>query len=183
MPDIRRRVWDRWQAAAGPWRGWAVCPVLCIAELERPAAPAPRRPHVAPALYTGLRAALGGGGGTAVVLDLDPLVGVELAARLNGERIAHAVLVLPRWPYAEAVLPFGRLLVNLTAGARLLGRPMDRLPNVVFVLDGQRNLPLPGRSAADRRADNRFRLSSADLPTLADLRAGEISRVVKVARG
>ena len=183
MSDIRRRVWERWQAAAGPWRGWAVCPLLCVPELERTPTGARRKPGLALALYAELRAALGDAGGTAVVLDLDPVVGVELAARLNRERVAHPVLVLPRWPYAEAILPFDHLLDSLTEGARLLTRPAERLANVVFVLDAERTRQLPGRSASDRRADNRFRLSSADLPTLADLRAGGIGRVVKVARG
>ena len=183
MSDVRRGVWERWQAAAGPWRGWAVCPLLRIPELERAATRRPRKPGLTGALYEELRAALGAAGGTAIVLDLEPLVGVEVAARLNSERIAHPVLVLPRWPYAEAILPFDRLLDALTAGARLLTRSAERLANVVFVLDAERSTPVPRRTAVDRRADNRFRLSSGDLPMLRDLRAGGIGRVVKVTRG
>ena len=61
--------------------------------------------------------------------------------------------------------------------------PAERLANVVFVLDAERNTPVPGRTAMDRRADNRFRLSTGDLPTLRDLRAGGIGRVVKVTHG
>jgi hypothetical protein len=180
---MRQRVWERWQAAAGPWRGWAVCPLLCAPQLEPTPAHSRRKPGLARAVYAEVRAAFADGGGTAAVLDLDPLIGVELGARLNGERIAHPVLVLPRWPYADAILPFDELLDGLTAGARLLSRPVVRLPNVVFVLDAQRETPLPGRSPIDRRADNRFELSSADLPTLADLRLGGIRRVVRVAHG
>jgi hypothetical protein len=117
------------------------------------------------------------------VLDLEPVVGIQLAARLNAERVAHAVLVLPRWPYAEAILPCDELLDNLTAGARLLTRSAERLANVVFVLDAQRNTPFPGRSTRDGRADNRFRLSGGDLPPLADLRSGGVGRLVKVTYG
>ena len=183
MPDLRRRVWQRWQAAAGPWRGWVVCPLLRVPELERAAPHAPPNPGVARALYQALREAVGDAGGTAVVLDLDPVVGVELAARLSADRIAHPVLVLPRWPYTEAILPFDQLLDGLTAGAKRLTVPTERLANVVFVLDSQRDTPLPGRPARDRRADNRYRLSIGDLPALGDLRAGGIRRVVKVTYG
>jgi hypothetical protein len=146
-------------------------------------ADAGRKPGPGRALYEALRVAVGDAAGTAVVLDLDPVVGVELAARLNSERIAHPVVVLPRWPYAEAILPFDQLLGALTAGSRLLARPAERLPNVVFVLDAERNTPAPRRTTLDRRADNRFRLSSGDLPKLRDLRAGGIGRVVKVTFG
>ena len=179
---MRRGVWERWQAAAGPWRGWAVCPLLRVPRLE-PTPTLTRKPDLAGAVYKELRESLEETGGTAVVLDLEPIVAVEAAARLNAERIAHPVLVLPRWPYAEAILPFDRLLDALIEGARLLTRPTERLPNVVFVLDGERNTPVPGRTAVDSRADNRFRLSSADMPTLRDLRAGGIRRVVKVTLG
>jgi hypothetical protein len=177
---MRRRVWQRWLAAAGPWRGWVVCPLLRVPELERAVPHAPPDPGVARALDQALRGAVGDAGGTAVVLDLDPVVGVELAARLSADRIAHPVLVLPRWPYTEAILPFDQLLQRLTAGAKRLTPPAERLANVVFVLDSRRDMPLPGRPARDRRADNRYRLSIGDLPALADLRAGGIRRVVKV---
>ena len=177
---MRRRVWQRWLAAAGPWRGWVVCPLLRVPELERAVPHAPPDPGVARALDQALRGAVGDAGGTAVVLDLDPVVGVELAARLSADRIAHPVLVLPRWPYTEAILPFDQLLQRLTAGAKRLTPPAERLANVVFVLDSRRDTPLPGRPARDRRADNRYRLSIGDLPALADLRAGGIRRVVKV---
>jgi len=183
VSDLRHAAWERWQAAAGPWRGWAVCPLLRQPELERAAAHARRRQGRAGELYQDLREALSNRGGTAVVLDLEPVVGVEVAARLNRDRIAHPVLVLPRWPYAEAILPFERLLDSLTAGARLLTTPGERLANVVFVLDAERNTPVPRRTAMDRRADNRFRLSTGDLPTLRDLRSGGIGRVVKVTHG
>jgi hypothetical protein len=183
VSDIRRLVWQRWLAAAGPWRGWMVCPLLCVPELERVVSHARRKPGAARALYDELRVAFGEGGGTAVVLDLEPHVGVQLAARINRERIAYPVLILPRWPYAEAILPFDRLLDSLTAGARLLTGPAERLANVVFVLDAQRNTPLRGRPTRDRRADNRFRLSNGDLPSLGDLRAGGIRHVVRVTHG
>jgi hypothetical protein len=56
------------------------------------------------------------------------------------------------------------LLDDLTTGAKRLTMPVERLANVVFVLDSQRDTPLPGRPARDRRADNgyRFNLSHRD---------------------
>ena len=29
-----RRSWQRWQAAAGPWQGWSLCPALLAPEIE-----------------------------------------------------------------------------------------------------------------------------------------------------
>jgi len=119
-------------------------------------------------------------GGFLVLLDLEPNLGVQVAARLNGLRLANAVLLLPRWPYAEAILPVERLLYSLLSESRRLA-PEQPLPNVAFVVDAERGRPVIRRSAMDRRADNRYRLSPADLPNLATLRAGGVRHVVKLS--
>jgi hypothetical protein len=122
-------------------------------------------------------------GGVACALDLEPSLGVALAAELQVRRLAHPVLMLPRWPYQEAVLPVNELLHALLRGARRIAADSGRLSNVVFVLDGERATLLPDRPPDDPRADNRHWLSSADLPNLATLRARGIRRVIKVAHG
>jgi hypothetical protein len=103
-----------------------------------------------------------------------------VAAQLNRRHIAHAVLVLPRWPYAEAILPVERLIANLVHQSQKLGGRAD-LPNVAFVLDAQRNRPVPHRPSTDPRTDNRYRLSAGDLPDLAALRRARLHRVLKLA--
>jgi hypothetical protein len=177
---LTEQAWDRWQAAAGPWKGWSVCPALLAAE------PVARRriaykPRVrADELASGLRGTLAKGG-VLVLLDLEPVIGVHLAARLNEWRLANAVLVLPRWPYQTAVLPVDELVDALVSQARQLTTD-EQLPNVVFVLDAERSQPIVRRSQRDPRADNRYRLSVADLPDLASLRKRGIRQVVKLAR-
>jgi hypothetical protein len=108
-------------------------------------------------------------------MDLHPLVGIAFAAAAS--RSAHVVLVLPRWPHADAVLPSEPLTATLVAHAAHL-RPCAG-SNVVFVLDGERNQTIK-RSATDMRVDNRYDLSLNDLPNLATLRAAGIQRIVKV---
>jgi hypothetical protein len=117
--------------------------------------------------------------GTAVVLDLEPVLGIHVASQLHRQRLAHVVLVLPRWPYAEAILPVGRLIASLVHQSRHLEAAED-LPNVVFVLDAERNQTAPHRPSSDPRTDNRYRLSAADLPDLAVLRRAGIHRVLKL---
>ncbi len=119
-------------------------------------------------------------GGTAVVLDLEAVLGVHVAAHLNREGLAHAVIVIPSWPYDEAVLPTDEVVDALISQSRRLTAAPD-LPNVAFVLDAQRNQSVPHRASGDRRADNRYRLSTVDLPNLARLRAAGIRRVLKLA--
>src|SRR5579864_5129486 len=105
----RLNAWRRWQAAAGPWRGYCICPALTV--LESTVSESTLSPPRPPSLPVPGRK----GGDflrlfkehTAVVVDLDPLVGVELAAEASQRRLAHVVLVLPRWPHANAVLPCG----------------------------------------------------------------------------
>src|SRR5690242_17918704 len=94
MPRAELDAWRRWQRAAGPWVGWAVCPSLMFGAAEIARAPdGSPLPDVRPLLDRD---------GTAMVVDLDPLLGVALAAAAS--RTAHVVLVLPRWPHADAVL-------------------------------------------------------------------------------
>ncbi len=172
-----RRAWERWQACAGPWAGWSVCPTLLSPELEAVTPQSVRSP-LAPALARELAASLQAGG-VLLVLDLEPVLGVRIAALLNEWRVAHGVLVLPRWPYARAVLPVDGLLHALVEQSHRLNHDRS-LPNVAFVLDGERTCTVRNRSTSDERADNRYRLGPADLPSLASLRARDIHEVRKV---
>jgi hypothetical protein len=175
---VRQRAWSRWQAAAGPWKLWSVCPLLCVPDaddIEPRAAEHPRAAALATELASTVQK-----GGVLVLLDLEPNLGVQVAARLNALRLANTVLLLPRWPYREALLPVERLLHSLLSESRRLA-PEQPLPNVAFVLDADRAAPEMGRSAVDRRADNRYRLSPADLPNLATLRASGIRFVDKLS--
>jgi hypothetical protein len=176
-----RRAWQRWQTAAGPWQGWSVCPALLAPGIEdvdvpRRSARDPAAAHLANALGPSLDQ-----GGVVVLLDLEPVLGVHVAAALQQRRQANAVLVLPRWPYAEAVLPVDTLVGELVSRSKQLAPSAESLPNVSFVLDAERQRPVPHRSASDSRADNRYRLSVSDLPSLAALRAHGIRRVVKLS--
>jgi hypothetical protein len=168
-------AWQRWLAAAGPWRGFSSCPTLLSPELEHitPRTPSTQR---ADALAARLAPTLSRPG-VLCVLDVDPIVGVQVAARLA--HVAYPVLVLPRWPYADAVLPVDGLLGALFDESQRLP-PSPASASVVFVLDGERG-SLTTRARVDRRADNRHTLPIFDLPTLATLRIRGIQRVVKVA--
>jgi hypothetical protein len=119
-------------------------------------------------------------GGVLVVLDLEPILGVHVAALLHQWHLANGVLLLPRWPYRRAVLPVDGLVHALVGQTRRLTHA-EALPNVAFVLDAERTCAVPRRSPSDARADNRYRLAIADLPNLAALRARGISEVLKVA--
>jgi hypothetical protein len=174
-----RRAWARWQAAAGPWQGWSVCPALLAPGIED-VVPRPARRSAARQLADSLAPGLEHGG-VLLVLDLEPVLGVHIAAALHRRRMAHGVLVLPRWPYVRAILPIDSLVHALVSQARQLAPVTEQLPNVAFVLDAQRQRPVPHRSAGDTRADNRYRLSVADLPNLAALRAHGIRQVVKLS--
>jgi hypothetical protein len=116
-------------------------------------------------------------GGTLVLLDLEPVLGVGIAAELSERRHAHVVLVLPRWPYTSAVLPTSELTHALIDESKRLTTDVQS-GNVVFVLDGERTKRIGRKTAA--QADNRYRLSPADLPNLNVLRAHGIRRIVKV---
>ena len=184
-----REAWLRWQAAGGTWQGWSVCPALVVPEVQaiQPRALSPAAAETTHALAAELAARLATPadaqpGGTLLLLELEPALGVCIAARLNQLQLAHVVLVLPRWAYVRAILPVERLLHALVHGAALLDVEARNLPNVVLVLDAERTRPVPRRSRADARADNRYRLSPFDLPDLAALRARGIRRLVKISR-
>jgi hypothetical protein len=171
-----RRAWARWQAAAGLWQGWSVCPALLApetADITPVRSPRPAAERIAAELTSTLQAP-----GTAIVIDVEPVLGVHVAARLNQLRLANAVLLLPRWPYERAILPVDGLLHGLVSLSERLCA--EDLPNVAFVLDAERSLAVPHRGVNDERADNRYRLTVADLPNLAALRARGIHKVVKV---
>ena len=172
-----RRAWARWQAAAGLWQGWSVCPALLAPEVKDITPIRSGRP-AADRLVTSLAPSLREPG-TAIVIDLEPGLGVHVAARLNQLHLANAVLLLPRWPYEHALLPVDGLLHGLVSlSTRLVA---EDLPNVAFVLDAERSRVEPHRASNDERADNRYRLTVADLPNLAALRARGIRRVVKLS--
>jgi len=174
---LARRAWDRWQAAAGPWQGWTICPALLSPEIETLALPLLDHHE---STSSAPIARLLEPGATLCLLDLEPELGVELAAGLA--HLAHPVLVLPRWPYAEAVLPVDRLLATLVDASRRLPRHPQRHDNVVFVLDNQRAQPVPARSSTDPRADNRYHLATFDLPDLRTLRQRGIRHIQHISR-
>jgi hypothetical protein len=173
-----RRSWQRWQAAAGAWKGWSVCPALLAPEAAAIPPRAMDRPE-ADDVVAGLTRTMQAGG-TALILDLEPILGISVAARLNQLGLANAVLVLPRWPYQQAILPVDGLLYALTNQARRLRS--GNLTNVAFVLDAERTRAVPGRPRQDERVDNRYRLTAADLPNLAAIRTRGISNVVKLSQ-
>jgi len=169
-------AWRRWLAAAGPWRGWAVCPCLTVPTIARAEGGLhPVQEEGVPVLDEALREP-----GTALVIDLEPTLGVAMAARASEQGLAHVVLLLPRWPHADAALPTNALVTALRHGARTLTDTPKK--NVVFVLDGERRLTLPHRPTGDHRVDNRYDITAGDLPTLAELRQAGMRRVVKIIR-
>jgi hypothetical protein len=170
--DLRQLAWQRWQAAAGPWRGWAVCHVLAAPEIDGVTPSKNPTPRGVDRLVQELAAQLTDTVPTAVILDLEPIVGLHVAAQLNAQGAAHAVLILPRWAYAAAILPTDGLLDALISQSNWL-TPDRASENVVFVLDAERTRPIR-RPAHDHRADNRYRLVPADLPDLASFRVVNI---------
>ncbi len=165
----RLDAWRRWQAAAGPWRGYVVCPALQLAATGGRSA----IPDAVPSLENVFAR-----GPTALVIDLDPVLGVTLAANLSRSTVAHVVLVLPRWPHADAVLPCDRLVATLEATSRWLRRPTSAA-HVAFVLDGDRRKTIR-RPRDDPRVDNRYDVSPSDLPNLQTLRTAGIRHVAKI---
>jgi hypothetical protein len=121
------------------------------------------------------------GSGTLVVLDTAPVVGVAVAAELCAQKRARPVIVLGRWPYAEAVLP-ARPLVDVLLSEAVRLRTVGAR-DVVLVLDGERSRPVTERSPGDRRTDNRYAFDPNDLPDPATLRALRIERVLAIDCG
>ena len=119
-------------------------------------------------------------GGALCLLELDPLLGVQTAARLTA--LAHPVLVLPRWPYAQAVLPTARLTATLVSESHRLPVAHERRLNVVIVIDAERGRSIPNRPLGDPRADNRHTLTTFELPDLRALRSRGIARIHRCVR-
>src|SRR5438132_323457 len=141
-------VWARWQAAAGAWQGWSVCPSLLAPDADEIGPSATRPPgDRAHSLATSIADSLDLG--VLILLELEPVLGVLVAARLNQWGLANAVLVLPRWPYQQAILSVDSLLHALVSQAKRLSPAAARLPNVVFVLDAHRTRAVPHRSSSD----------------------------------
>jgi hypothetical protein len=182
--SARWAAWQHWLAAAGGWRGWVTCPALMAPDIDGAAVTGAAAAPLADAgaIAAELTASLETAAATAVVLDLEPVLGVHVASYLSRQGLASAVLVLPRWPYAEAILPVGGLIAALIEAAPYQ-RQREPGSHVVFVLDAERRRSVPSRPAHDGRADNRYNLSATDLPTLSSLQKAGIRRVVKVYRG
>ncbi len=119
--------------------------------------------------------------GTMVLLDLPPTTGVRVASVLAAAGSAHPLLLLGRWPYADAVLPARPLVDLLLVEAGRLG-PL-RAPHIVVVVDGERARPRARQDRASRLADNRFPLDPDDLPHATDLQARRVGVVLDVRRG
>ena len=173
---------DPWLAAAGPWWRWGLyLPLIAPWPPDDFGASFFTRDGASEAvgslaelLSERLRETP-----TLVVLDLDPILGLRVATSLAEAGLAHPVPFLPRWPYAEAVLPTGELLAAL---AYLAGRLPDDLHagSVVMALDSGRNLPIPSRPWSDPRTDNRGEIAGDDLPNVAALQAAGITKVIDV---
>ena len=112
---------------------------------------------------------------TVVILDFPPEVGVPIAAELARAGHARPLLVIGRWPYAEAVLP-ARPLVDLTIAETRGLRDLDA-PHLVIVLDGDRAKDLPRRPASDARVDNRYEVVREDFPDASTLLAAGFHQV------
>jgi hypothetical protein len=140
------------------------------------------------------------GAPTALVIDLDPVVGIHIASALNQRALACAVLIVPRWPHLDAVLPSEALIGTLVAESRRL-RPCRQARHVVFVLDGERSKSIrrpalaqrlapvaqglapvaQGLAPGDARIDNRYDVAVGELPSLRHLRSAGIERIVKLS--
>src|SRR5579872_2334449 len=97
---LRLRAWQRWQAAAGAWCGWATCPAMVTPGPDF-AATRSTDGACARVLADQVARSISDGRGTAIVIDLEPTLGVHIAAHLNSLRLANAVIIMPRWPYAD----------------------------------------------------------------------------------
>jgi hypothetical protein len=120
-----------------------------------------------------------GGAPTALVLELEPALGVRIAAELNRRQPTNVVVILPRWPHADAILPTADLIAALVETSPRV-RQRQSAPHVVFVLDGDRSRSVR-RPPSDSRIDNRYDLAVADLPGLRELRSAGIQRIVKLS--
>lgn len=175
----RQEAWQRWQAAAGPWVSWSLCLALVAPTQEGIAVSEHDRPRRdVDSLSAQLSRTLGTDG-TAIQLDLEPTLGVQVAARLHCLQLAHVVLVLPRWPHADAILPTAELIATLVDESRRLALTDEQFRHAVIVLDAERHKRVD-RPADDSRIDNRYHVSIGDLPKLADLRRAGLRRIVKV---
>jgi hypothetical protein len=116
---------------------------------------------------------------TALVIDLNPVLGVRLAASLSRPGTSNVVIILPRWPHALAILPTDTLISALIEESANVCQPAAA-QHVIFVLDGERSRRVR-RPTTDPRIDNRYDLAVADLPNLRQLQAAGIERIVKLS--
>lgn len=182
-PEAAGAAWRAWYEAAGDMRRWMLClplqgPGLQEVDLSpklptrvaRPPAAGFRlddlvRPNRPPTL---------------VVLDIPPLPAVRLVTSWAKAGVARPLLVLKRWPYAQAVLPAQPLVNALIQTAFFLPQASPTPGHVALVLDGERARSLPHRPAADPRADNRSLLYPEELPTAEALLGAGMTRVIDV---
>ncbi|GAC1314813.1 MAG: hypothetical protein NVSMB2_04900 [Chloroflexota bacterium] len=175
-----QRIWERWLAAAGTWQGWSMCPLLVSPGIEdvEPHAPSHRLHERARHLREEVQLELAESG-TCLLLDLDPVVGISIAGALCDEGVARPLLLLPRWPYCSAVLDAPQSLWALTEFAP---HPVDHIrANVCIVIDAQRQTGDVAKKNKRGQVDNRYRLSALDFPSLNELRAREIRRILRLS--
>lgn len=157
-----------------------MCPLLASPEIEaiEPHAPSERLRQQARHLREQIQLELTEPG-TCLLLDLHPVVGISIAGALCGEGLARPLLLLPRWPYGLAVLDSAQPLWALNEFAP---HPIDQVRgNVCIVIDAQRQIGGAARQSERAQVDNRYRLSTLDFPSLNDLRAREIRRIVRLS--
>ena len=176
----------RWQLPSGsPWSRFEKMTLLAsmgLAPRTMPLPPAPRTNEVlraeaaARAVASGVR---GGLGADAMwVVDLHGAASVAFGAMLSQHAtvpIAN-VLTFNNWPAEDEVVPAEETLAALVQHTPKLPRANDAA-RPVFLLDAWR-LADKGEEPDEELTDNRYFLTSADLPDAEQLRAAGVRRVM-----
>lgn len=176
-----RGLWECWLAAAGTWQGWSVCPLLLSPNLEtvEPRPPSAWKLRMAAELTEKIQSDLTGTG-TCLLVDLDPAIGISIAGVLCARGVAQPLVLLPRWPYASAILDSAEPLWTLREAAPVGVAPIPS-GNVCIVIDAQRQTGPTRQRTESTRVDNRYQLMPHDFPSLSDLRARDIRRIVRLS--
>lgn len=176
-----RRIWESWLAAAGTWQGWSVCPLLSSPEIDaiEPRPPSTTTQRITAELTEKIQSELSDSA-TCLLVDLDPPIGISMAGALYAGGFARPLVLLPRWPYASAILDAREPLWALSQS---VPRGVVHIPsgNVCIVIDAQRQSSVPTDRRNSRRVDNRYQLMPHDFPSLSDLRARGIRRIVRLS--
>jgi hypothetical protein len=118
--------------------------------------------------------------GTCLLVDLAPALGISIAGALYARGLAHPLVLLPRWPYASAILdaaePLWALRQSVPPGA--VNIPSR---NVCIVIDAEHQRGAAAQTRDPKRVDNRYQLTPHDFPSLSDLRARDIRRIVRLS--